>query len=443
MMKKFLLLVSIILLSGCNNSSYDRIRNYIDRLDIVDTHEHIQLPGDSADFTIFNTVSYFPGDMVSSGAQFPENSGNEKPDLDSLWIRFGEYYNYSRATSYHEQFMNSLRILYGYDKPFLAKEDVKAIYDKMIINKFRNYPSWFDHVYHTGRFKTMILDQYWDHFNTDIDTSYFRLVCNINTLVLLAGEAAENKKITSEKGLLQLMKATELPAADLDNYLRIVDSVLQIFKDRGAVCLKNTLAYSRTLDFEDVPYAEASSVFDRKVPLNPSEKKKIEDFVFHHIVQQSVRLDLPIQIHTGYLAGNNSQLDNGHPMKLLNILLKYPEARFSLFHGGFPWTGDFAAIGKNFTNVYLDLVWLPQISKTEAIRSLHEILDAVPYNKIMWGGDVSWIDDTVGSLELAKEVVATVLAERVDKGWMTEEMTKEIAKRIFTDNAVEFFRLKM
>ncbi len=442
-MKKFFMIPFIILFAGCNNSSYERIKSYIDGLDIVDSHEHIQHPGDSAHFTIFNNVSYFPSDMVSSGARFPGEQESGKPDPDSLWGKFAEYYNFSRATSYHDQFMNSLRILYGYKKPFLVKDDIRQLYNQMIINNFRNYPQWFEYVFHKGRFKTMILDQYWDHFNTDIDTSYFRLVCNINTLVLLAGEAAEEKKINSEKGLLKLLNANELQATNLDEYLSIVDSVLQIFKNRGAVCLKNTLAYSRTLDFEDVPYTEASEVYSKKVPLNPSEKKKIEDFVFHHIVKQSIKLDLPIQIHTGYLAGNNSRLDNGQPMKLLNILLKYPQARFSLFHGGFPWTGDFAAIGKNFTNVYLDLVWLPQISKTEAVRSLHEILDAVPYNKIMWGGDVSWIDDSVGSLELAKEVVATVLSERIDKGWMSEEIAKEIAKRIFTDNAIEFFRLKM
>ena len=49
----------------------------------------------------------------------------------------------------------------------------------------------------------MLNDQYWNHFNPDIDTSYFSLVCNINTCVTLIVEAAENKKITSEKNLLK------------------------------------------------------------------------------------------------------------------------------------------------------------------------------------------------------------------------------------------------
>ena len=101
--------------------------------------------------------------------------------------------------------MNTLRILYGYDKPYLEKDDVKGLYDRMIANRYRNYDKWFDEVYKKTNFKTMLNDQYWNHFNTDIDTAHFSLVCNISSCVLLVGEAAENKKITSEKNLLKLM----------------------------------------------------------------------------------------------------------------------------------------------------------------------------------------------------------------------------------------------
>lgn len=288
----------------------------------------------------------------------------------------------------------------------------------------------------------MLLDQYWNHFNTDIDTSYFRLVCNINSCVSLVGQAAENKKITSDKNLLDLLKCSEIKTVSLKDYMDLVDTVLYIFKCKGAVCLKNTLAYSRTIYFEDVTYDVAVSAYNNKKPLGAIEKRQLEDYIFHHIVQQSIKLQLPIQIHTGYLAGNNECLDNGQPMKLLNILIKYPKAKFILFHGGYPWTNDYVAIGKNFSNVWLDIVWLPQISKTEAIRTFNEMLDCVPYNKYMWGGDVSKIDDTAGSLELAKEVVATVLAERIEKGWMTEKVALDVARCIFRDNAKELFRIK-
>ena len=441
-MKKHLFLISTLLLTACQESSYDKIKDYLDTIEIVDAHEHLQMPGDSAAFNFFNTISYFPADLASAGASTAYDQKNGSFNVDTLWSRLGKYYNYSRATSYHEQFMNTLRILYDYDKPYLVKEDIKPLYDRMVINNYMNYPQWFDKVYHKEKFKTMIIDQYWNVFNPVVDTSYFSLVCNINNCVKLVSEAAGNKKITSDKNLLHLMQSNEVITPTLDDYTNLVDSVLSIFKNNGAVCLKNTLAYTRSLDFEEIPYSEAIAIFNKKSSLDWKEKKMLEDFVFHHIIQKSIEIDLPIQIHTGYLAGNNCRLDNGQPMKLLNILIKYPNAKFILFHGGFPWTNDYVALGKNFTNVYLDMVWLPQISKTEAIRIFHEILDCVPYNKIMWGGDVSRIDDTAGSLELGKEVVATVLAERIEKGWMTEDLATEIAKSVFRDNAMALFRIK-
>lgn len=440
-MKKSLILFSILLLPACQDSTYDKLRNYLETIDIVDTHEHLQIPADSNGFFLFNTVSYFASDITSAGAPSYSRLQKHKFNADSLWDQFGEYYNYSRSTSYHEQFMNSLRILYDYQKPYVVKEDIPDLYNRMVINHYRNYGEWFDKVYRDTHFKTMLLDQYWNHFNTDVDTRYYKLVCNVSTCVLLVNEAAANKKITSEKDLLKLLNKDELSSETLEEYLKIVDSVIDIFKEKGAVCIKNVLAYSRSIYFEDVDADTANRIYNKKGPLTGEEQKKLQDFVFHHIIATAIKLDLPVQIHTGYLAGNNSRLDNGQPMKLLNLFLKYPKARFSLFHGGYPWTGDFVAIGKNFTNVYLDLVWLPQISKTSAIRTLHEMLDAMPYNKIMWGGDVLIIDDAVGSLELAKEVVATVLSERVEKGWMTEEMALEIAGRIFRDNAIDLFRL--
>lgn len=439
-MKKHIFLFVIVILTGCNVNEYSRIKNYIDKLKIIDTHEHQQAPLDSIGFYFFNT-SYFPGDLYSAGAPSFVNR-RKKFNIDSLWNQVGKYYNYSRATNYHEEFMNSLRILYGYDKPYLVKEDIKNLYDRMLHNDYENYPQWFDKTYHNANFETMLLDQYWNHFNTKIDTKYFKLVCNISSCVLLVTEAAENKKITSNKDLLKLMNQKVLITKNLDDYTNLIDSVLNIFKRNGAVCIKNVLAYNRSLDFEDIDYSEAKRIFNKSAAVNEQEKKQLQDFIFHHIIQKSIKLDLPIQIHTGYLAGNNGQLDNGQPMKLLNLFLKYPKAKFILFHGGYPWTSEFVALGKQFSNVYLDLVWLPQISKTVAIRTLHEMLDAVPYNKILWGGDVYTIDEAVGSLELGKEVVATVLSERMKNDNMTEELAFEIARSIFHDNAIGLFNLK-
>lgn len=142
------------------------------------------------------------------------------------------------------------------------------------------------------------------------------------------------------------------------------------------------------------------------------------------------------------LAGNGNTLDNGKPVKLNNLFLQYPQAKFILFHGGFPWTVEYAALGKMFPNVYLDLVWLPQISREEAVNVLDVMFDCVPYNKFFWGGDCGLIEESVGSLEFAKDVVSEVFAKRVARGLLTEDPALEIVDRIFRENAIEVFKLQ-
>jgi predicted TIM-barrel fold metal-dependent hydrolase len=223
----------------------------------------------------------------------------------------------------------------------------------------------------------------------------------------------------------------------LDEYLASCDNLFRI-ADRHAVCLKNSQAYSRTLYYEDVSYDEAKMLFVKQ-KLTSAETKKIQDFMFHYIIRKAIEYDLPVQIHTGYLAGNGNMLENSNPLNLNNLFLKYRDAEFILFHGGFPWTGECAAMAKMFPNVYLDLVWLPQISRQQAISALDVMLDCVPCNKFCWGGDCHFIEESAGSLEFGKDVVSEVLANRVKRGLMTEEVAINILERIFRINAMEIF----
>ncbi|MEE8536667.1 MAG: amidohydrolase family protein, partial [Acidobacteriota bacterium] len=165
-------------------------------------------------------------------------------------------------------------------------------------------------------------------------------------------------------------------------------------------------------------------------------------FLFHWIIRRAAEVELPLQIHTGYLSGNGSVLENSRPADLNNIFLQYPEVDFIIFHGGYPWTSQAVSLTKAFPNVSIDLVWLPQISKEAAVRALEEILDMVPYNKILWGGDCETIEETAGSLESGKEVVARVLAARVERGAMSEETARDVALKIFRENAVRLFKLE-
>jgi len=431
-----------------SNSFHDRIREYIDTIRVVDTHEHQRwhpaLEGHDFNFYTLVAHSYLKDDLVSAGAIPFKIEDVNRGDLDSLWETYGSYLEFSRNTSYYSHFHQGFKILYGYDEPYFTKEGIRSLSEQIAMN-YNNRDAWYAQAFEKAGFDTMFVDQYWAPFNTQLDPKYFTLVFNINNLV--SGTTQRTMKYRNDAPLsVNLYKLADhegYSIISLEDYLTFADHLFQKFVDHNVVCLKNSMAYGRTLYYEDVPYERAQELFlQDSSSLSQEEKKALEDFMFHWICKKSIEYDLPIQIHTGYLAGNGNPLERSKPTKLNNLFLKYREAKFSLFHGAYPWIGEFAAYGKMFPNVYLDLVWLPQISREAAVRGLDEMLDCVPYNKFFWGGDCHYIEETTGSLEFGKSVVAEVLAKRVDRGLMTEEVAKDVAQKIFRDNAILFFKLQ-
>jgi hypothetical protein len=414
---------------------------------VVNTHEHQRkAPNyEESDYNFYTILanSYLNADLVSAGATEFKADIIKQGNLDELWDMYGRYLDFSRNTSYYSHFLAGIRALYDFDEPYFTKSGIARL-SAQIAENYSNRENWYEESVEKARFDIMFLDQYWDNFNFDIDRRYFALVFNINSLVRLISERS-----TMPPDLGNLTDPYELAEKEgfaikaLDDYLDFADHIVRKALEHGSVCLKNTLAYRRTIDFENVPYEKAKELFEKPSnTLSEAEKKNLQDFMFHWIIKKSIEVDLPIQIHTGYLAGNANTLENGRPTKLNHLFLTYPKARFVLFHGGYPWMGEFSALGKMFPNVYLDLVWLPQISREAAAIALDEMLDCVPYNKLFWGGDCELIEESIGSLEFGKAVVAQVLAARVERGLMTEEVARDVALRIFRENAVDFFKLE-
>jgi hypothetical protein len=430
-------------------SVYGPLREYLDTIKVVNAHEHqrwfSEYEGHAYNFYTLLANSYLQADLVSAGAPGLKTETINQGDLEALWKTYGPYLDFSRNTSYYSHFLAGFRLLYGFEAPSFTEENVRTLSTKIAENYSRR-EEWYEKAFQQAGFETMFVDQYWDPFNTDLDGRYFTLVFNINPLVY---SIASREQLTTPDAPLMtnIYKQAEAEGNSiktLDDYLAAADRLFQKFQDRNVVCLKNSMAYGRSLDYAEVSYEDANKLFFRPSGfLSAAERKALQDFMFHWIIKKSVALELPIQIHTGYLAGNGNILENGRPAKLNNLFLKYPQAKFVLFHGGYPWTGEYAALGKMFPNVYLDLVWLPQISREAAVRGLDEMLDTVPYNKFYWGGDCHFIEESAGSLAFSKDVVAQVLAMRVERGLMTEDLAREVARGIFRDNAIRFFRLNI
>ncbi len=418
-----------------------RLRAHLETVPVVDCHEHIRpLQPDERPQNFYTIVagSYLHADLVSAGAPPLDADVLQKSDPVQLWESHGRFLELTRQTTYYRHLLAGFRRLYDYPDDAFTPQGIDRLSDQ-IARRYADRDAWFAHAFRQAGFEVMFLDKHWDPWNPEVDTRYFRPVFNITALVTSISRrsalaaSAGNNPFTMAAG-----RGDDL--RELGSYLRSAEDLLQQFQAAGAVAIKNTLAYSRTLRFEEVTRERAETLF-RRDDLSPPEVRELEDFLVHWLIERSIAADLPIQIHTGYLASNRLRLDQTDPMLLNNLFIRYPRARFVLFHGGYPWTSQVTALAKMFPNVHLDLVWLPQITKSKAMAALDEMLDTVPYNKLFWGGDCHYIEESVGSLEVARDVVAATLAARIARGDLSESLAREIATAIFWENARRFFGL--
>jgi hypothetical protein len=430
-------LICLMLLCSCSpqtssRSSYEKLLEFSDGIKVINTHEHQHRPDEynieTVHFYHLLHSTYLMQDVVSAGGKRIDMTKISSLPVEDLWDSLGVFLDYTRNSSYYDHFVRGFKKLYDFAGPYFTRDNVAAL-SSQVQENYEDYPAWFDAAFQKAGFEIMFNDQYWNPFNVDIDTQHFALVFHINALV-------------NNIGYRPLGEEDDFKNHTLDDYLDFCDKQFQKNLDHGAVCIKNSMAYGRSIYYEDVPYETATALYEKaKISLSEAETKQLQDFMFHWIIKKSIEHDLPIQIHTGYLAGNGNTLENSDPLKLTNLFMKYRDAKFVLFHGGYPWTSQFVALGKMFPNVYLDLVWLPQITRTKAILTLHEMLDCVPYNKIFWGGDCSFIEESAGSLELAKSVLAETLSQRITDGLLTEELAKEVIEGVFRKNAIKVFKL--
>jgi hypothetical protein len=149
----------------------------------------------------------------------------------------------------------------------------------------------------------------------------------------------------------------------LDEYLEAVYGVIQKCIEKGGIGFKDQSAYDRQISYDLVPKCEAEKLFnqvlsDPRSSLGWPEHKPLSDFLFHQFMRFARDLDLPVQIHTGHMAGNYNQVAKTNAAYLTSVLELHKGVRFDLFHGNWPYLGDLLFLGKNYPNVALDLCWL-------------------------------------------------------------------------------------
>jgi len=206
----------------------------------------------------------------------------------------------------------------------------------------------------------------------------------------------------------------------------------------GIAALKCAIAYQRTLSIQPVERKEALEIYGKSpATITEQEKLKFGDYVLSLAAQLAAALELPIQIHTGL-----AKLSGSNPMLLEPYIARNPKTKFVLFHGGFPWVKETAGIAHNYSQVVLDINWLPLISTTSAIEALHTYIEVLPNSgNITWGGDCQTSEESVGASLAFRHVLAKVLSDKVNDGYFDERRALAFADKIMHKNARAIYNL--
>jgi len=442
-----------------------RITEELAAIPLVDTHEHIDPQSEVRKrgvnlFDLFN--DFLVSDLISAGMPAEDREQEQSHPLER-WERIGPYLPHVRTTTYFRFHLAAFRALFDFRDDEINDGNWRQLSEK--ITEANKREDWYRTVLKDkANLEVAFLDRKlvdeWDVNSRllvplgddEVDREFFVPVLRADSFLYRCSRRAIEDSIlpAGRKNMWGiridlLNRVTEEWGAStetLEDYLALIDTAFQRTVTAGGVSVKFICAYERSLSFEAVMRQEAEQVFNLpEEEISPREAKRFEDYIFRVIVEKAIEYDLPVQIHTGMQAGNGNILNNANPLHLNTLFLQYPEAKFDIFHGGVPFTEELGILAKMFPNVYINLCWLPQLSDTFSKQALSTLIDLVPGNKFLWGGDCFNIELFYGAMLFSKRVVAEVLAKKVAAGCFSLPTAVDLGGNIFRENALKLYRL--
>jgi len=402
---------------------YAKISESIDEMHVIDTHEH------TYPYEVMASKGPSIIDILEGSYVFWIASPAKCDDYKSLIKNIKTI----SGSAFYKTCSIAIKEIYGIniDPP---TEKALAEASELIYEAYRD-KGWIRRVFkEKALIDKVLLDPYWNVWGGSFDPDLFKPVFRIN--MLLFGYNREAKDHNGNTPYI-LERYFNLRVRKFEDYIDLLDRVLEEAKRKGYVALKSALAYDRTIRFDEVNEKEAREVFEKKKKeLTYRDIKCFGDFILHYILKKAGEMELPVQFHTGL-----ALLDGSNPLNLINLIRKYENVNFILFHGGYPWIRETASLALSFQNVHLDLCWLPMISPSTCRLMLKEIIELGLSSKVMWGGDCWVAEATYGALKVFKNLLSEVLYEMVDKKYLTFNDSLEIASRILRENAARIFNL--
>ena len=414
--------------------SYPELRQYIENVPVIETHEHYVKHSDAGDTLDFIMGNYYMSDYISAG-------GNEIPkDLTpkERFELFQKYYKKSDKTAYARAMQEGLRLCWGIEQ-IDTFDDYQALDAKL---KTRE-PAIYETIMDRMGIKAKVADVF------DLSAFVEGTQSDQSKYTRFAFPLPIYHNLHSKEDIAntKLQKYIDRTITSLDDYTEAFDNYFKLCVDFGIVCLKDQSAYRRTLAYAYPSKAEAEKAFN-DIIFNPRDTfgddrvRPLDDWLFHHGMRNAAKYDLPVQLHTGHMAGTHNEIVKTNASHLIPTIELHQNVRFDLFHGNWPYMDEYLFIGKNYPNAWLNLCWTHAIDPIYSVELMKRAVMTVPHSKLFaFGGDTGAIEWVAGYLVQARDNVASALAELTDSGWLDMKEAKKIAEDWFFNNPNDFYKI--
>ncbi len=433
------------------NKLVKEIREEIDLIPIIDTHEHLRKQEDikKEGVNLFTSLKYsivWP-DFISAGMS-PKEWESSSVNPKKGWEKIKPFITSVQTTGHFSTLMIAYRDLFGFKDKEITDHNWKDLSDR--ISNAYNSDDLYESVIKRLNIDKMLIDIIEDPGSLDMpsDLDNFVPTLAIDPLIFVKSKKfyIANPYFSPQwfkaNPLENLLKKWNVSFKTFDEYLSLIDLAFKKIRGVGGVAIKFRFSYVRGMNVEKVEKKEAEKIFNMEEnKITKNQVKMIEDFLIRTIIEKATEYKMPIQVHSGLFGNCGNDPRKGHPFQIINLFTDYPQTKFILFHGSYPFTGDMAVLVRGFPNVYLDICWTPWLLYNNLQRYISEWLALIPSNKILVGGDSECIERVYSSITVAKNCIAEVLAEHVEKGTYTRNMASIVAKKLLRDNAKELYVL--
>lgn len=417
---------------------------------ISDTHEHIissvELSKHKRGLIEFIAESYLHDDIISAGAS-EEIFSLEYSD-EKRWKMLEPKLDCVRNTTYYRCLIDALNDLYNLNIREIDRLNWKDL-NELLVDSAAKGDIWYKYVlHHKANIHYCMLDmdrtskietELWGEKGLKsikdniFEEQFFTRVARTDLLL----------NVIHPEAIIEIEKIYEVKIRDIEGIDALINSFVRRADEDGTVAYKSVAAYFRTLTINECSKDNAQKSFANIIngTNNNEDKLKVQNYILHELIEQAVIKDMPFQFHTGMQALNANTIDNSNPLRLNSLFLKYPDVRFVMLHGGYPYSREAGVLAKKFSNVYLDFSWLPQIGFTAAKHAVHKWLDLVPMNKITWGGDCRHVENSYSAVLLLRKLMYVVLDEKINNDLLNMETATTMINKIMYNNAVKIYKL--